>query len=761
MHQERADNNLCDEFAENRLTKSVVGLRTLAIAALMGIVTWLAINLSRSTDGIAIVWLASGLLVGILLTSPHRTWPAYFVGALMGNLIGRAAYGDALFSVLIRGFACTLEACIVVYALRFYVGNVSDPENTPMVARVAVASTLVACAISALIVAAASSVVGSAAFVPIFIAWFASHTLGIVIFATLTVVARELGATIFGLPGRRWMFFRSIGLVGVTTLWVFSQSRAPILFLIYPPLLFAAFRHRFAGLVVGVTLVTLISVVATKFGSGPLNLIVDATEQQRTLLLQFFIAVTCLTALPVVVALAERGRLAAQLRESERNYRILADYSRDIVVRMRADGHHLYVSPAVKEVLGWEPTELAEPRWELIHADDRVMLVDAINTLYQTGDATTVLYRSLHKDGHYVWIEAQARRVPGALPGNPAEIIYSGRDVSKRVLAEQQFRRGEQRLRTIADAMPAKIAYVDAALQYAFVNAAYERAYRLGGPPLVGRTIREVLGEATYARRLPQIERALCGEEVTFEDEETIDGKYRCLEVAYIPQHDEARGEILGLHIMTQDVTRKKLQEQRWMVAAQVDSLTGLVNRAGFLARLESALAHSDERQTMLAVMYLDIDHFKQINDTYGHGIGDSLLKSFAERLSSVLRTSDVVGRLGGDEFTVISEGVKYPQYASVAAAKVVEAMRLPFTLTQDKLTLYLTTSIGVALSVNEASMTAAALLERADQALYEAKAAGRDCYRVAATFDTGPPSTDSSVVSMPLALRDEPAGWG
>jgi diguanylate cyclase (GGDEF)-like protein len=130
-------------------------------------------------------------------------------------------------------------------------------------------------------------------------------------------------------------------------------------------------------------------------------------------------------------------------------------------------------------------------------------------------------------------------------------------------------------------------------------------------------------------------------------------------------------------------------------------------------------------------VMYLDIDHFKQINDQHGHGVGDAILKAFAERLSAVLRTSDVIARLGGDEFTVITEGVRRPQYAAVAAAKIVAAMRRPFVLAQEHLTLSITTSVGLALSSNEPGITAAALLKRADNALYEAKAAGRDGYRV------------------------------
>ena len=435
---------------------------------------------------------------------------------------------------------------------------------------------------------------------------------------------------------------------------------------------------------------------------------------------------------PAAVVLSERNRLAVKLRESERNYRMLAEYSRDIVVRMRADGHRLYVSPSVTEILGWKPLELTEPRWDLVHADDRDMLATTLKVLYATGEAATVVYRALHKDGHYVWIEAQARRVPSAQADSPPEIIYAGRDVSKRVFAERQLRRNEQRLHTIADAMPAMIGYADAKQRFVFVNAAYERVYGRRQADLIGHPLREVLGEVVYAKRQPYLERALRGEQVTFEDEEQGEADYRCMEVTYIPQRDDHDHQVLGVHIMAQDITRKKLQERRLVEAAEIDSLTGMANRAGFFAQLDRALARSRDQQSMLAVMYLDIDHFKQINDTHGHGAGDAMLKSFAERLSAVLRTSDVIGRLGGDEFTVISEGVRRPQYLIVVAAKIVAAMRRPFVLAGEQLTLSVTTSVGVALSVSEPKMTSSALLERADGALYQAKAAGRDCYRVA-----------------------------
>ncbi len=235
------------------------------------------------------------------------------------------------------------------------------------------------------------------------------------------------------------------------------------------------------------------------------------------------------------------------------------------------------------------------------------------------------------------------RAQPLVVEGEFAGYVGSVADVTAKESAEQQLRRNELRLRTITDAVPAMIAYVDATLRYVYVNAAYERASGRDRADVIGRTGREVMGEVIYAKRLPYIERAMAGEQVTFEEEQDIDDAYRCMEDnLHSPARPEDNQKVLGLHVMVQDITRKAVRERNWMRAADiVDSLTGLANRAGFLAQLDRALIRSQEKESMLAVMYLDIDHFKQINDTYGHRIGDAVLKEFAARLSTVLRPTD------------------------------------------------------------------------------------------------------------------------
>jgi diguanylate cyclase (GGDEF)-like protein len=148
------------------------------------------------------------------------------------------------------------------------------------------------------------------------------------------------------------------------------------------------------------------------------------------------------------------------------------------------------------------------------------------------------------------------------------------------------------------------------------------------------------------------------------------------------------------------------------------------------MQKLSDAMHASHQNGTLMAVMYMDIDHFKPVNDTYGHNVGDALLKAFSGRLTHALRASDTVARLGGDEFTIIMEKLARPEDAAVIAAKIVAVMETPFHL--DGLSVSVSASIGVAY-YRDGALTPESLLKQADVMLYQAKQAGRNTYRAAA----------------------------
>ncbi len=176
------------------------------------------------------------------------------------------------------------------------------------------------------------------------------------------------------------------------------------------------------------------------------------------------------------------------------------------------------------------------------------------------------------------------------------------------------------------------------------------------------------------------------------------------------------------------DITERKQAEETIRQMAYHDSLTGLPNRKLFSDRTEVALAQAGRSQKNVAIIMLDLDNFKDINDTLGHDVGDSLLKTAAERLKAAMRKSDTVARFGGDEFVLLLPELKGIEDASRVAQKIVESFRKPFPMNTHQL--IVTVSIGIAVYPDDGS-NEAALLKNADIAMYQAKQAGRDRYQV------------------------------
>jgi len=313
--------------------------------------------------------------------------------------------------------------------------------------------------------------------------------------------------------------------------------------------------------------------------------------------------------------------------------------------------------------------------------------------------------------------------------GNVVGLYTLISDVTSYREAQRAVQESEARLRTVADALPMRVAYVDADERYRFNNLAYERGFGRPRHELYGQTVRAVLGEAAYKSVEPHIRSVLRGEPVTFQSEMTSGDSYVCYEAQYIPQLAADGSTVLGFHAVVSDITRQKLEEKRLTELARVDPLTGLINRAGFELRVAEAMKRCRTTGALMALMYLDIDRFKQINDRFGHHTGDALLRAFAGRLSQTLRSTDTVARLGGDEFTVIMEGLPRPEVASTVAAKIVQAMSTPFFIEQQAIDL--TTSIGLAFYQGDAT-TVEALVRQADVMLYQAKGAGRNNVQVA-----------------------------
>ncbi|GEN26816.1 two-component system response regulator [Halovibrio variabilis] len=213
-------------------------------------------------------------------------------------------------------------------------------------------------------------------------------------------------------------------------------------------------------------------------------------------------------------------------------------------------------------------------------------------------------------------------------------------------------------------------------------------------------------------------------------------------------RHAIRSGDSMVIVGVLRDISERKLAEHRMYQLAHYDNVTGLPNRTLFYETLARMLVLTEENGMTAAIMFIDLDHFKNINDTIGHAAGDELLREFSSRLMQCVRVRDTLGRLGGDEFAVILLLPNGPQGALRVATKIRNALCAPFSLQGHEVTV--TASIGITLSPDDAG-DADTLLKYADTAMYQAKHAGRDTYR----FFTGQMNTDMRArLKLEIALR-------
>ncbi len=314
---------------------------------------------------------------------------------------------------------------------------------------------------------------------------------------------------------------------------------------------------------------------------------------------------------------------------------------------------------------------------------------------------------------------ASGRALRGAA-GEPLGAVVAMKDVTELDASRARLAESGEWLRTIADNVPALIAYVDTDLRYRFANERYREWFGVKPADMIGRTVPDAMGEAFYAPRREALERCLAGHASHLEIEEQRRGRTRVISSTYLPHVRD--GIVQGIYVLSTDATSAREYERQLHALAHSDHLTGLPNRRSYEERFAQAIARARRGATPLALAYLDVDHFKQINDSLGHAVGDAVLREFARRLGATVRATDTVARLAGDEFVVVLEQVGSPLECERIAAKLLDAIRVPFAL--DGHTLAVTSSIGIAWS---ARPDQAALAHAADDGLYRAKHAGRD----------------------------------
>lgn len=419
---------------------------------------------------------------------------------------------------------------------------------------------------------------------------------------------------------------------------------------------------------------------------------------------------------------------------SAAHFRALVQNAYDITLVCDEAGLIHYVSPSVNRVLGREPSELLGTTGAfLVHPEDAATLMAGFaQVVAYPGGRHTCEVRARHRDGSWRWLEYDHTNMLGdpAIAG----VVVNVRDTTERKKAEQGQARASNEFKVAFDSAPIGMALTSVrsgdAGRILRVNGAM--AEMLGTPleELVGRSMRDFIHPEDVLADAAVTERFQHGDQAAVEGEKRYrraDGRWIWVRVTAAMITDE-QGQPDYVIRQVVDVTERRAAEERLAYQASHDPLTGLPNRRFFLDRLAHAVGGRRRRDTRLAVLYLDLDRFKAINDSFGHATGDKVLVETARRLSSLKREGDVLARLGGDEFVLLVDGLEDPDEVHAVANRVAAALRIPFTVAAS-VTVSVSTSIGIVFAGG--GRDGLALLRDADAALYRAKERGRACYEL------------------------------
>ena len=421
--------------------------------------------------------------------------------------------------------------------------------------------------------------------------------------------------------------------------------------------------------------------------------------------------------------ITERRRAEAALRESEEKYRVMFEGSAQGI--MIADGKTkqiIYANPSVCRLLGYTEREMLQLGVADIHPKESLGHVASEFESQMRGEkALAPALPCLRKDGTVFYADVTA--TPIILEGGREYLVGFFADITERKRAEEAIALQTQAMNAAGD----HIVILDDRGRIIFANRAFENQTGYGAEEALGKTPQflepQTRGAASFKALWEIVKSAGSWRgDVLLQSK---DGSAYTAEIDITPVHDEGSRATHWIMI-ARNIVDRKAYEEKLDYQAHHDALTGLPNRLGFTRRLSELL--SDRRgKNRVALMFLDLDRFKFVNDSLGHEVGDSVLAEAGQRLKSCVRGSDVVARIGGDEFTVILSRASSSDQVKQVASRILHALSRPFEVSGHRFTLG--ASIGISNYPDDAG-NAETLLKNADAAMYEAKEAGGNTYR-------------------------------
>jgi diguanylate cyclase (GGDEF)-like protein/PAS domain S-box-containing protein len=693
--------------------------------------------LASGTQQVSAVWPPTGLALAVVVLRGPRMWPAIAAGALLANATAAEPLGTAL-GITIGN---TLEALVGAWllALAGFRPSLERPRDVLALAVLAAAvSTLVSATIGVLSLRLGGLVSGDE-LASVWRVWWLGDLGGDLVVAPALLVLAPLAAAWSprtGLP----RVHRALGVgavLAVLCVLVFS-THEPLPYLLLPVVFLVSLVFRQPGAVGATLLVSGFAVWFTARDQGPF---VGGSPDANLLRAQLFVGVLALTALLVAAVRAELVQAEARLLSSEtqraavgRSERLLAEAQQVAHIGswewdVKSDA--VSWSDELFRILGLPPRAFSPTfadSLQRVHPDDRERVEAAVRQATLDHAPFDLEYRALRPDGEQRIVHARGTvAVDGR--GQAARIYGAAQDITDRRRAEDDLRRSDEGFRLLVDGVTDYAIFmlgVDGPI--VSWNAGAERITGYRGEEVISRHFSLFYTPEDVAAGHPERELELAAADGRYAEEGwrvRKDGtRFWASVVITALRHED--GRLRGFAKVTRDVTERKRAADELARHALHDALTELPNRHLFLYRLDLALARARNERTGIAVLFVDVDRFKLVNDSFGHAIGDQVLTEVARRLEVLIRPGDTLARLAGDEFVVVCPEVDSENAAITVAARLSGAFQEPFDVVGQETSL--SASIGIALS-RDSGTNPSVLLRNADAAMYRAKQRGRAGY--------------------------------
>lgn len=435
----------------------------------------------------------------------------------------------------------------------------------------------------------------------------------------------------------------------------------------------------------------------------------------------------------------ERGAIQKALRDSEARFRAISDASPLGIFVSDREGGCVYTNTAYQKISGLTFEQTLGTNWSMtIHPDDRERVLAEWRAAARDLTPFQAEYRFRRADGAVVWTRVHSA---GMHDGKTRlGLVWTVEDISERKTTESRLRAAEEalfaekeRAQVTLNSIGDAVLTTDIESNITYLNLMAETITGWSREEALGRPLEEVFRIVDGATRRPATNPA----RVAIERNQTValsadcvlllrDGSEVAIEDSAAPIHNRD-GQVSGAVIVFHDVSQSRAMARKMAHLAQHDFLTGLPNRVLLTERLTQALGLADRHKRQVALLFLDLDNFKHVNDSLGHAIGDQLLQSVATRLEAGVRATDTVCRQGGDEFVILLTEIEAPRDAAHVAETLLSAFATPHVI--GGLELHVSLSIGISIWPDDGG-SVDSLLRNADTAMFHAKSSGRNNYQ-------------------------------